>query len=141
MAQIIAGLPFAEVRLVVFDTSIVDLSDIAGDPAEVLMSVQLGGGTNIAGALGYCESLIKTPGDSCVLVVTDLFEGGSRKALLNTSRNIIMSGAKLSFLTALDVDANPVYDKELGQRLADTGAFVGALTPDMLGDYIGRIMS
>ena len=141
MAQIIAGLPFAEVRLVVFDTSIVDLSDIAGDPAEVLMSVQLGGGTNIAGALGYCESLIKTPGDSCVLVVTDLYEGGSRKALLNTSRSIIMSGAKLSFLTALDVDANPVYDKELGQRLADTGAFVGALTPDMLGDYIGRIMS
>ena len=52
-----------------------------------------------------------------------------------------MSGAKLSFLTALDENADPVYDKTLGQKLADAGAFVGALTPDSLGDYIGRILS
>ena len=141
MAQIISKLPFAEVNLIVFDTSIVDLSEITEDPAEVLMSVQLGGGTNIAGALSYCETLIKTPADTCVLTVTDLFEGGSQRALLNTSRSIIQSGAKLSFLTALDEQANPSYDRELGQKLADAGAFVGALTPDMLGDYIGRIMS
>ena len=141
MAQIISKLPFAEVKLVIFDTSIVDLSEMAEDPAEVLMSVQLGGGTNIAGALGYCETLIRTPGDTCVLVVTDLYEGGSQRKLLNTSRSIIQSGARLSFLTALDDQANPAFDRELGQKLADAGAFVGALTPDMLGDYIGRIMS
>lgn len=140
MAQIISKLPFAEVKLVIFDTSIVDLSESVEDPAEVLMSVQLGGGTNIAGALAYCESLIRTPADTCVLVVTDLFEGGSRRILLNTARNIIQSGAKLSFLTALDEQANPSFDKDLGQKLANEGAFVGALTPDMLGDYIGRIM-
>ena len=141
MAQIISKLPFAEVKLVIFDTSVVDLSGAVEDPAEVLMSVQLGGGTNIGGALAYCESLIKTPADTCVLVVTDLYEGGSPRALINTSKNIIQSGAKLSFLTALDEQANPAYDKVLGQKLADEGAFVGALTPDMLGDYIGRIMN
>ncbi|MBR1765225.1 MAG: VWA domain-containing protein [Ruminococcus sp.] len=140
MAQIISQLPFADVRLVIFDTSIVDLSEEAGDPAQVLMSVQLGGGTDIARALGYCETLIQTPRDTCVLCVTDLYEGGSRRQLLNTSKNIITSGAKLSFLTALDEQSNPAYDKALGQKLADAGAFVGALTPDMLGDYIGRLL-
>lgn len=141
MAQIISGLPFADVKLVIFDTNIVDLSGMVEDPAEVMMSVQLGGGTDIGKALAYCESLMTAPSDTCVLCVTDLCEGASRKVLLNTAKNILMSGAKLSFLTALDENADPVYDKALGQKLADEGAFVGAVTPDKLGDYIGRIMS
>ena len=141
MAQIISQLPFAQVRLVIFDTNIVDLSGRVDDPAEVLMSVQLGGGTDIAKALVYCESLIETPADTCVLCVTDLFEGGSVSRLLNTSRNMIQSGAKLSFLTALDEEASPAYDKILGQQLANLGAFVGALTPDELGDYVGKLFN
>ena len=141
MAQIISKLPFAEIKLVIFDTEIVDLSGMVEDPVEVMMSVQLGGGTDIGKALSYCESLIQTPSDTCVLCVTDLCEGGYPHILLNTAQNIMTSGAKLSFLTALDECANPVYDKNMGQLLADMGAFVGALTPDQLGDYIGRIFS
>ena len=141
MAQIISKLPFADVKLIIFDTSIVDLSGQAEDPAEILMSVQLGGGTDIGKALAYCEQLIETPAKTCVLCVTDLYEGAPEKYLLNTSRNIIESGAKLNFLTALDETANPAYDRQLGQKLANMGAFVGALTPEQLGDYIGRIFS
>lgn len=141
MAQILSKLPFADVKLVIFDTSIVDLSGQAEEPAEILMSVQLGGGTDIGRALAYCEQLIETPAKTCVLCVTDLYEGAPEKYLLNTSRNIIESGAKLNFLTALDETANPAYDRQLGQKLANMGAFVGALTPEQLGDYIGRIFS
>ncbi|MCM1507764.1 MAG: VWA domain-containing protein [Ruminococcus flavefaciens] len=141
MAQIISNLPFAEVKLIIFDTSIVDLSGEADDPAQVLMSVQLGGGTDIGSALAYCEGLIGTPSHTSVIVVTDLYEGAMRSRLLNVSRNIIESGAKLNFLTALDENANPAYDRNLGQILADMGAFVGAMTPDRLGDYIGRMFS
>lgn len=141
MAQIISNLPFAEVKLVIFDTKIVDLSDEADDAAQVLMSVQLGGGTDIGSALGYCETLVTTPSHTSVIVVTDLYEGAMQSRLLNISRNIIESGAKLNFLTALDEEARPAYDRNLGQILANMGAFVGALTPDQLGDYIGRMFS
>ncbi|MDE5556710.1 MAG: VWA domain-containing protein [Ruminococcus sp.] len=141
MAQIISNLPFAEVKLVIFDTSIVDLSSEADDAAQVLMSVQLGGGTDIGGALSYCESLISTPSQTSVIVVTDLYEGAMVSRLLNVSRNIIESGAKLNFLTALDENANPAYDRNLGQKLANMGAFVGAMTPDQLGEYIGKMFS
>lgn len=141
MAQIISKLPFAEVKLVIFDTNIVDLTGYAEEPAEVLMSVQLGGGTDIGRAMAYCESLIATPSQTIVICVTDLYEGGPVNRLMNVSRNIITSGAKLSFLTALDENANAAFDRSLGQRLADMGAFVGALTPEQLGDYIGRIFS
>lgn len=141
MAQIFSCLPFTDLRLIVFDTKIVDLSEEAGNPARVLMSVQLGGGTNIGAALGYCESLISTPSRTCVLVVTDLYEGAAESALLNISRNILESGARLNFLTALDENADPAFDRRLGQILADMGAFVGAMTPEQLGEYIGRIFS
>lgn len=141
MAQIISDLPFAEVKLVIFDTSVVDLSDNAENPAEILMSVQLGGGTDIGKAVTYCEQLIVSPQNTCVIVVTDLYEGRNASVLMNVSKNIIESGAKLSFLTALDEEANPAYDRYLAQRLANIGAFVGALTPQQLGEYIGRIFS
>ena len=38
-------------------------------------------------------------------------------------------------------DADPAYDKATGQKLADMGSFVGGLTPDKLGDYIGKIFA
>lgn len=98
MAQIIAGMSFADVRLVIFDTNVVDLSSEADDPAQVIMSIQLGGGTDIGKALGYCETLITAPHETCVICITDLYEGGSRGRLLNTARSIIGSSAKLSFL-------------------------------------------
>ncbi len=104
------------------------------------MSVQLGGGTNIGGALGYCETLIAVPNKTSVIVVTDLYEGMPENRLLNVSRNIIQSGAKLNFLTALDEGANPAFDRRIGQKLADMGAFVGAVTPDKLGEYICRMV-
>lgn len=141
MAQILADLPFADLRLAIFDTNIVDLTEEAESPARVLMSVQLGGGTDIGKALGYCESLINTPAKTCVIVVTDLYEGGSRSALLNTARNILESGARLNFLTALDENADAAYDRNLGQVLANMGAFVGGMTPEQLGDYIGNIFA
>ncbi len=141
MAQILTKLPFADLRLVIFDTSVVDLSGYAKDPAEVLMSVQLEGGTDIGKALCYCEQLVETPSRTCVIMVTDLCEGAPKQRLLSTSRNILESGAKLNFLTALDEEANPAYDRKMGQVLADMGAFVGALTPEQLGEYIGRIFS
>ena len=141
MAQILAKLPFADVKLVIFDTSVVDLSGEAEDPAEVLMSVQLGGGTDIGKALGYCEQLIETPAKTCVVCVTDLYEGAPERKLLQTAQGILQSGARLNFLTALDEAANPAYDRRLGQTLADMGAFVGAMTPEQLGEHIGKMFA
>lgn len=141
MAGIFAKLPMLDTRLVIFDTQVVDLSGYLEDPVATLMSIQLGGGTYITGALQYCESLIENPHKTMVVLVSDLCEGGSIQGLLGVSRGIIESGAKLICLTALDMDANPVYDRHTAQRLADLGAHVGAMTPEALGDFMGKIMN
>lgn len=140
MAGIFARLPMLDTRLVIFDTNVVDLSGYADDPVETLMSVQLGGGTNIAGALAYCELLIEMPHRTMVVLVTDLYEGGSYRQLYQVSGGIIESGAKLIVLPALDHDAVPNYDKKAAATLADMGASVGAMTPEELSGFIAKIL-
>lgn len=141
MAGIFAKLPMIETKLIIFDTQIVDLSGYVDDPVEVLMGMQLGGGTDIGKALTYCESLCSNPYETIFVTVTDLYEGGSVQTLMKICADIIGSGSKMIFLTALDKEANPAYDKNIGQKLADMGAFVGAMTPEQLGDYIGKMIS
>src|SRR5919202_443377 len=57
MASIFAELPSLRTSLVLFDTEVVDLSGQVGQPVDVLLSVQLGGGTDITRALQYAQQL------------------------------------------------------------------------------------
>ncbi len=140
-AGIFAKLPMLDTRLVIFDTNVVDLSDHLDNPVETLMSVQLGGGTNIGQAVRYCEGLIDNPDKTIFVLITDLYEGGNVNELYATSRNIIESGAKMIVLTALDVNANPNYNRTVAARLVDLGAHVAAMTPEQLADWVGGVIS
>ena len=48
--------------------------------------------------------------------------------------------AKLIALTALDMAANPCYDRQAAAKLASLGAHVGAMTPEELAEWIGKII-
>ena len=140
MAGIFRGLPSMKVSLVAFDTSVVDLSDEVDDPAELLMSVQLGGGTDIGGALGYCQTLVNNPNKTMLVLVTDFFEGGRPNDMLLAIRHLRESGVRVLGLAALDEKAEPVYNKEMAQQCVAAGAEVAALTPQRLAEWIGRIL-
>lgn len=141
MAGIFARLPMLDTKLVIFDTSVVDLSDYVSDPVETLMSVQLGGGTDIGGALNYCAQLIQMPHRTMVVLVTDLYEGGGYSRMYHVCQGIIESGAKLIVLPSLDHDAVPNYDRNAAAVLADMGASVGAMTPEELSGFIAKILA
>jgi hypothetical protein len=141
MAGIFAGLPSLRVKLVVFDTEVIDLSEQADDPVEVLMSVQLGGGTDIAKALQYCEKLVEQPRRTVLVLVSDFMEGGSVGQLLGAVKRMKESGVILLGLAALDADAVPVHDPQMAQRLVDAGMEIAALTPKQLAGWLSRIVS
>ena len=96
-AAILAGLPGLSVRLVLFDTGLADLSHLAQDPVEVLMSSQLGGGTDIAKAMHYAETLVSQPSRTVLALISDFEEGGSVSSLLactrHSSRPVALSSA------------------------------------------------
>jgi Mg-chelatase subunit ChlD len=141
MAGILAGLPMVRVRLVVFDTSIVDLSEHVSDPVEVLMSVQLGGGTNIGQAVNYCETLVSQPRRTVLVLVTDFCEGADPRVLLSAVKRLREAGVKLLGLAALDQSANPFYDVQMAERLAGLGMEIAALTPTELAHWLAEVMS
>jgi predicted metal-dependent peptidase len=141
MASIFAKLPFLAVKLVIFDTSLVDLSEHTCDPVGILMKVQLGGGTDIHGALEYGKKLISAPQKTIVVLVSDLYDGNDYRLMYASSRDIIESGAKLFVLPALDHEARGDYDKQAAKHLAGLGAKVAALTPEALAEWISGVVS
>lgn len=141
MAGIFARLPMLDTRFVIFDTNVVDLSGYVTDPVETLMSVQLGGGTDIGSALTYCEQLIEMPHRTMVVLVSDLYEGGGYNRMYQVGKGIIESGAKLIVLPALDHEAVPNYDRKAAAVLADMGASVGAMTPEELSEFIAKVLA
>ena len=141
MAAILAGLPSIEVRLIVFDTAVVDLSGEVGDPVAVLMSVQLGGGTNIAAAVTHCERLVTRPGSTVLVLLSDFEEGGSPARLLAAVRRLNAARVTMLGLAALGDDATPIYDRAMAERLAAAGMKVAALTPDRFADWLGEVVA
>ncbi|MDF2695302.1 MAG: Mg-chelatase subunit ChlD [Labilithrix sp.] len=132
------NLPGVKTHLCIFDTEVVDLTAQATDPVEVLMKVQLGGGTDIGKAVAYGAGLIESPRRSIVVLVTDFFEGASSDVLVRRVKALCDQGTIVLGLAALDEQANPAYDKDTAQRLVQVGAHVGAMTPGELVGFIAE---
>lgn len=141
MAGILAGLPTFRVKLVVFDTSIVDLSEHVSDPVETLMRTQLGGGTNIARAVRYCAQLVENPHRTVLVLVTDFCEGAPPGELVRAVKALAEARVKLLGLASLDDQSHPVYDRAMAEKLAACGMEIAALTPQKLAHWLVKIIS
>ena len=133
---VMASLPAAATRLVVFDTAVVDLTEELDDPVEVLFSVQLGGGTDINRAIGYCEGCIGRPAETILVLVSDLYEGGVAAGLLARAERLVGAGVQMIALLALSDEGAPSYDRALAAKLAAIGVPCFACTPDLFPDLM-----
>jgi Mg-chelatase subunit ChlD len=128
---VMASIPTVATRLVVFDTAVVDLTEKLSDPVDVLFGVQLGGGTDINKALTYCQSQIREPKNTIMILISDLYEGGVEAGLLKRAQEMIESGVQLITLLALSDEGRPSYDKDLADKLANLGVPSFACSPDL----------
>ncbi|MEI0604790.1 VWA domain-containing protein [Brachyspira alvinipulli] len=141
MASIFANLPYLSIKLIIFDTSIVDLTDYVKDPIDVLFKVQLGGGTDIVKALEYAKKITTIPEKTIVLLISDLYDSNDYKYMYKSSKDIIEARSKLFVLPALDYNADSSYDKNAAKQLARIGAKVAAITPNELSKWISNVIS
>ena len=138
MAACLWNLPGMRTRLIAFDTAVVDLTADVSDPVELLMKVQLGGGTDIAKAVTYAQGIISNPARSVVVLVSDFYEGASEHELVRRVKALVESGSKVLGLAALDSKADPAYDRAMAERLVTVGAEVGAMTPGQLATWLAE---
>ncbi len=129
-AAVLASMRSLRTSLVVFDTSVVDLTDQLGDPVEVLFGTQLGGGTDINRAIAYAQQLVTRPRDSIVVLISDLYEGGVREQMLRRVAEMTAAGVQVVVLLALSDEGAPAYDHDNAAALAALGVPAFACTPD-----------
>lgn len=140
MASIFAELPAVKTSLVLFDTNVVDLSAEVGSPVDVLLKVQLGGGTDITQALLYCNGLVAEPARSIVVLITDFFEGRDEKDLVDQVRVMADSGVRMIGLGALGYDARPEYNKATAGKCRKSGMDILVCTPERLAEAMAEII-
>lgn len=121
MASIFAGIPAVRTSLVLFSTEVLDLSDQVGEPVDVLLSVQLGGGTHIGKAMRYAEQLIREPQRTIVVLISDFHEGGDPDELLRQTELMAEAGVRMIGLGALSYEGCPAYSHRMAIALRRVG--------------------
>lgn len=141
LGSILASLRSIRTNLVVFDTSVVDLTEMLNDPVDLLFAAQLGGGTDIDKALCYTQTLIQRPADTIFVLISDLFEGGNPTAMMQKVNEIKASGVQFITLLALNDDGAPSYNHDIAEQMAllDIPAF--ACTPQLFPDLMAAAIN
>jgi Mg-chelatase subunit ChlD len=140
MASIFAELPAVKTSLVLFDTQVVDLSGQVGQPVDVLLSIQLGGGTDITQALIYANGLVRQPQRTIVVLITDFYEGRGESDLVAQTRLMADGGLRMIGLGALGYDARPSYNKATAGKLRKVGMDILVCTPEKLAECMAEII-
>jgi Mg-chelatase subunit ChlD len=133
---VLATLKAVSTSMVVFDTAVVDLTKDLEDPVDLLFGTQLGGGTDIDRALGYCQQIITRPAQTILVLITDLYEGGDERSMLRRAADLVQSGVQVICLLALSDEGAPYFDRGNAAALAKMGIPSFACTPDKFPDLM-----
>lgn len=136
LGAVLASLPAVSTQMIVFDTAVVDLTADLDDPVELLFGAQLGGGTDIERALSYCQGIIRRPQETILVLISDLYEGGSDEGMQRRAAALVSAGVQVIALLALNDDGRPSYDHGNAHAFAELGIPVFACTPDHFPDLM-----
>lgn len=138
---VLASVNAIKTYIVVFDTVVVDLTDTAQNPVDLLFGTQLGGGTDINRALTYCQGLVRRPQETILVLISDLYEGGNRQELLKRVATLVGLGIQFVALLALNDEGASVYDGSIAEKLAGLGIPAIACTPDQFPDLMAAAIN
>ncbi len=141
MACVLASMSAVKTSVVAFDTKIMDLSPLCADPVDLLFGFQMGGGTDIAKSIAYCQGLVESPAKSLFFLISDLDEGGNRAALLRRLEEMKTSGVTVVVLLAIADGGKPYYDALTAQRIAEMGIPCFACAPEKLPELLERALT
>ncbi|WP_076465894.1 DUF5682 family protein [Actinomyces mediterranea] len=140
VAAILAESPCLSVDFLAFNTEIIDFSGRVDDPLALLVEVEIGGGTDIAGALRVARSRVRVPGRTLLVLVSDFDEGGPLDALEDEVEALAVSGVMLLGCAALNDSGTGVYNVGVASRVAAAGMRVAAVSPLDLARWVGTVI-
>lgn len=138
VGSIMASMPSITTRFIVFDTSVVDLSDHLHDVVDLLFATQLGGGTHISKALRYGRQFVHQPRNTIMVLISDLMEGEPQEELLRQASEIKESGVNFITLLALNDKGAPMYDHHVATQFTQMEIPTFACTPDAFPELMAK---
>ena len=140
MACVLASMSAVRTSVVAFDTQIMDLTPLCADPVDLLFGFQMGGGTDIAKSIAYCQELVEAPAKTLFFLISDLDEGGNRAGLLRRLEELKASGVTVTVLLAIADGGKPYYDAQTAQRVAALDIPCFACAPEKLPQLLERAL-
>jgi len=134
--SVLASIRAVTTRMIVFDTTVVELAEALDDPVELLFGTQLGGGTDINQALAYCQQIITRPLQTVLVLISDLYEGGDAEEMHKRAAALVRGGVTMVCLLALSDRGTPAYDQHHAAAFASAGIPTFACTPDLFPDLM-----
>lgn len=141
MACVLASMSAVRTSVVAFDTQIMDLTPLCADPVDLLFGFQMGGGTDIAKSIAYCQNLVESPAKTLFFLISDLDEGGNRAALLRRLEELKASGVTVVVLLAIADGGKPYYDAQTAQRVAALDIPCFACAPEKLPELLKQALT
>ncbi len=141
LGAVMASLRSIRTQVVVFDTSVVDLTAHLSDPVDLLFAAQLGGGTDINQALAYAQTLLTQPRDTILVLISDLYEGGNQSEMLQRAATIVQQGVQFISLLALNDEGAPAYDRSVAGQFVQMGIPTFACTPQQFPEVMAATLN
>lgn len=140
MACILASMSAVRTSVVAFDTQVTDLTELCQDPVDLLFGFQMGGGTDIAKSIAYCQGLVESPAKTLFFLISDLEEGGNRAGLLRRLEDLKDAGVTVVVLLAIADGGRPYYDAQTAGRIAAMDIPCFACAPERLPELLERAL-
>lgn len=100
--------------------------------------MQVGGGTDIAGALRVAQDRVRVPSRTMLVVISDFDEGGPTSDLLAQVESLHNAGARLLGCAALDDTGQARYNAAIAGQVAAAGMSVSAVSPTALARWVAE---
>ncbi len=119
--SILSSVRSVSTKTYLFDSEVVDISSELHDVVELLFSVQLGGGTDIAKALKVVIQNIQHPRDTVFFLISDLEDTGNEADTKVLFKYLVQEGVKCYNLVALNDDGRPHFNRQLAEEIKELG--------------------
>ncbi len=141
---VIATMPAVDTPLVVFDTSVVDLTDQLDDPVDLLFSTQLGGGTDINRAVAYCQAISYARRTTIDLRADQRPVRGRRRGGVHEARGVTRGiGRPVHRAACVERRGRPAFQRASRRGAGDVGCaglrlHARSASPDLMARAIQR---
>jgi Mg-chelatase subunit ChlD len=133
-AAVLSGIPELRVRLFAFDTSVTEMTDGIGDPAEILFRLRLSGGTDIPKAVDYCKRKTTRPKQTALILISDLRDSEGTGKVTDMLDSWIQSGSPAAVLLPA------IHNRQLAENLQKKGALCAVIEPESISETIGKLL-